>query len=140
MPAELPPEVRALFGARNMAHLATVMPDGTPQASPVWMAVEDGRLAVFTQERNAKARNMRRDPRVAISICDEVNPYRGAAIRGSVVEEVHGDAALAIMDRMSNRYVGSDFPFRHGVAFLIEPEVVHFQDDGALPFTHPRPD
>jgi len=136
VPAELTPEVRALLSARNMAHLATVMADGAPQVSPVWIAVEGDRLAIFTQETNLKARNMRRDARVGISVCDEANPYRSAMIRGRVVEEVRGDAGLAIMDRMSNRYVGSDFPFRSGIAFLIEPEAVRFQD---LPFTHPPP-
>lgn len=136
MPAELTPEVRELLGGRNMAHIATLMADGAPHVSPVWIEIEGGRLAVFTQETNLKARNVRRDPRVAVSICDEVNPYRAALIRGRVVGEVEGEAALAIMDRMSNRYVGHDFPARSGFAFLIEPDAVRYQD---LPFEHPAP-
>jgi PPOX class probable F420-dependent enzyme len=134
--ARLIPEVLTLLGARNMAHLATLMGDGAPHVSPVWITVEDGHLAIFTQEANQKARNLRRDGRVAISVTDEVNPYCSALIRGRVVGELAGEAALAIMDRMSNRYVGSDFPFRSGIAFLIEPESVRFQD---LPFEHPAP-
>jgi PPOX class probable F420-dependent enzyme len=136
MPVELTPEVRELLGARNMAHLATAMPDGAPQVSPVWIAVEGERLAVFTQERNRKGRNMRRDGRVAVSVVDERNPYRSVTIRGRVVEEVGGEEALAIMDRMCNRYVGMDFPFRQGVAFLIAPERVRVHE---LPFAHPGP-
>lgn len=136
MPADLTPEVRALLRGRNMAHLATLMPDGAPQVSPVWIAVEDGLLAVFTQAASRKGRNLRRDGRVAISIADEDNPYRAAVIRGRVVEERHGESALAVMDRMSNRYVGHDFPMRAGVAFLIAPESVRLQE---LPFTHPPP-
>lgn len=137
MSAELGPEVRALLSGRNMAHVGTLMPDGAPQVTPVWIAVEGGdRLAVFTGERSAKARNLRRDGRVAISIADEVNPYRSAMIRGRVVEEVGGDAAHAIMNRMSNRYVGDDWAYPGGIAFLVEPESVHFQD---LPFEHPPP-
>jgi PPOX class probable F420-dependent enzyme len=133
---QLTDDVRALLGARNMAHVATAMPDGAPQVTPVWITLEGDRLAIFCGDASVKARNMRRDGRVAISICDEVNPYRAALIRGRVVEEVGGEAALAIMDRMSNRYVGTDFPYRSGVAFLIEPESARFQD---LPFEHPRP-
>ena len=120
-----------------MAHVATLMSDGSPHVSPVWIAVEGERLAIFTQATNQKGRNLRRDARVAFSVCDELNPYRSALIRGRVVEEVGGEAALAIMDRMSNRYVGVDFPMRSGIAFLIEPESVRFQD---LPFEHPSPD
>jgi PPOX class probable F420-dependent enzyme len=133
--AELTEDMRALLGARNMAHVATVMPDGAPQVTPVWVAVEGDRLAIFTGASSVKARNLRRDSRIAISVADELNPYRSAMIRGRVVEEVRGEAALAIMDRMSNRYVGYDFPYRQGVAFLVEPESARYQD---LPFEHPR--
>ena len=137
MSAALGPEVRALLEARNMAHVGTAMPDGAPQVSPVWIALEGDRLAIYCGPASVKASNLRRDGRVAISIVDEVNPYRGALIRGRVVEEVGGDAALAIMDRMSNRYLGVDWPHGSGgVAFLIEPRSVRFQD---LPFEHPGP-
>jgi PPOX class probable F420-dependent enzyme len=120
-----------------MAHVATLMADGAPHASPVWIEIEGDRLAIFTGEASLKARCLRRDGRIAVSVCDEVNPYREAMIRGRVVEEVGGDAALAIMDRMSRRYVGYDWPYREGgIAFLIEPEVVRFKD---LPFEHPGP-
>lgn len=136
MSAELTPEVRELLAGRNMAHIATLMADGAPHVSPVWIAIEDELLAVFTQETNQKARNVRRDARVAVSVCDEFDPYRAALIRGRVVGEAGGEAALAIMDRMSNRYVGHDFPVRSGLAFLIEADAVRYQD---LPFEHPAP-
>ena len=132
---ELPPEVRALLSARNMAHVATLMPDGAPHVAPVWIAVEGDRLAIFAAQPTVKLRNLRRDPRVGVSICDEDNPYRAAIIRGRVVEELEGEEAVAIMDRMSNRYVGTDFPVRTAIVSLIEPEKVRFQD---LPFEHPR--
>ncbi len=67
MTAELGPEVRALLGARNMAHIGTLMPDGAPQVTPVWITLEGDRLALFTGERSVKARNLRRDARIAIS-------------------------------------------------------------------------
>lgn len=134
--AELTPEVRELLGARNMAHVATLMADGAPQVAPVWITVEGDRLAIFSAQENLRVRNLRRDGRVAVSVCDERNPYRAAVIRGRVVEQIEGDEAVAIMDRMSNRYVGSDFPVRTSIVSLIEPEKVRLQE---LPFEHPAP-
>ena len=83
--ADLAGEVRELFEARNFAHLATTLPDGSPHSVPVWMRVEDGKLLFFTQTQSRKARNLQRDPRVAISITDERNPYRSAWVRGPPV-------------------------------------------------------
>jgi PPOX class probable F420-dependent enzyme len=134
--AELSPEVRELLSARNMAHVATLMSDGAPHVSPVWVAVEGDRLAIFSAQETLKVRNLRRDPRVAVSVCDERNPYRAAVIRGRVVEELQGDEAVAIVDRMSRRYVGSDFPLRTAIVSFIEPERVRLQE---LPFEHPGP-
>ncbi len=144
--AELSAEVRALLGARNMAHaqevmsrelgvdvqtssdlVATLMPHGSPHVSPVWIAVEGDRLAIFSARENRKVANLRRDGRVAVSVCDEHNPYRSVVVRGRVVEELQGDEAVEIMDRMSNRYVGTDFPMRSAIVSLIEPERVHLQ-------------
>lgn len=130
---DLSDETRELLSARNMAHVATLMSDAAPQVSPVWIAVEGDRLAVFSAQENLKVRNMRRDGRVGVSVCDEHDPYRSVVIRGRVVEELEGDQAIAIMDRMSNRYVGTDFPVRSAIVSLIEPERVRMQD---LPFEH----
>jgi PPOX class probable F420-dependent enzyme len=133
---ELTDEVRELLNARNMAHVATLMPDGSPHVSPVWVAVEGDRLAIFSTEAHLKVRNLRRDGRVGLSVCDEENPYRSVIIRGRVVEEIEGPEAIDIMDRMSNRYVGADFPVRSSIVSFIEPEKVLLKE---LPFTHPAP-
>ena len=87
----------------------------------------------FTQEGTRKARNVAADPRVALSIADHENPYRMAQVRGRVVETLHGEAALEIIDRLSQRYTGAPFPMRTGIVFLIEPEKVFAM---ALPFEH----
>jgi PPOX class probable F420-dependent enzyme len=131
---ELTDEVRALCGGRNMAHVATLMADGSPHVSPVWIEVEGARLAIFSTAAHLKVRNMRRDPRVGISICDEQNPYRSVVIRGRVVEEIEDERALEIMDRMSRRYTGADFPIRAAIVSLIAPDRVRLQE---LPFEHP---
>jgi PPOX class probable F420-dependent enzyme len=131
--AALPPDVRELFEARNFGHLATTLPDGSPHSVPVWMRVEDGKLLFFTQTRSRKARNLGRDPRVAVSVVDERNPYRSAWVRGRVVERIEGEQALEIIDRISQQYTSVNFPMRSGVVYVIEPERTgHF----VLPFTH----
>lgn len=130
----LDPDVRELLTARNMAHVATLMSDGAPQVSPVWIDVlEDDRLAIFSTKPHLKIRNLRRDPRIAISVADEHNPYRSVVIRGRVVEELGGEPAIKIMDRMSRRYTGADFPVRSAIVMVIEPERLRLQ---TLPFDH----
>ncbi len=129
----LPGEVRELLEGRNYGHLATLLPDGSPHSVPVWIGLEGERIAFFTQTRSRKARNLERDPRVALSITDHDDPYRSAWIRGRVVETREGDEALRIIDRLARRYTGEDFPMRSGIVFLVEPERSgHVQ----LPFTH----
>jgi PPOX class probable F420-dependent enzyme len=129
--AELTDDVRALFEGANFGHVATLMPDGSPHSVAVWVGLEGQRIAFFTQPQSQKARNLARDARVAISITDHAQPYRTARIRGSVAETLGGDAALEVIDRLSERYTGGPFPMRSGIVFLVEPERVGFM---ALPF------
>jgi PPOX class probable F420-dependent enzyme len=130
----LPADIRPLFEARNVAHVATVMPDGAPHSVPVWMALEGERLAFFTQPGSRKARNLESDPRVAISVVDAANPYRMGQVRGRVAERVEGEPALAVIDRLAVRYTGEPFPMRSGVVFLVDPERAWGM---TLPFTPP---
>jgi PPOX class probable F420-dependent enzyme len=130
---ELPDDVRELFEGPNYAHLATVLPNGAPHSVPVWTNVEGDHVVFFTQPESRKARNVERDPRVAFSITDYAQPYRMAQVRGRVVETLHGDAALELMDRMAIKYTGHPFPMRRGIAFLVEPERVQ---NMTLPFSH----
>jgi PPOX class probable F420-dependent enzyme len=132
MAAELSDDVRALFRGANFGHVATLMPSGAPHSVAVWVGIEEGdRVAFFTQPASQKARNLARDPRVAISITDHENPYRTARIRGRVVETLEGEAALQVIDRLSNRYTGQPFPMRSGTVYLVEPDRVGFME---LPF------
>jgi len=131
--AALPDEVRELFERRNFGHLATTLPDGSPHTVPVWIGVEGDRVVFFTQPGSRKARNLARDPRVAISIVDGRNPYRGAHIRGRVAETVEGDDALEIIDRLAVKYTGDPFPMRSGIVYVIDAERARFAE---LPFRH----
>jgi PPOX class probable F420-dependent enzyme len=120
----VPDDVRALVDAPNVAHIATVMPDGAPHCVPVWVGIEGERLAILTSPGSRKARNLERDPRVSISLSDAAQPNRMAHIRGRVCERVEGDRAWTIIDRMSQRYLGGPYPLREDrVVYLIDPEV-----------------
>ena len=60
----IPEDVRPLLEGRNFAHVATLLPDGSPHSVPVWVGVENDRVVFFTQEGSRKARNVEQDPRV----------------------------------------------------------------------------
>jgi PPOX class probable F420-dependent enzyme len=133
---KLTPEVRSLLERPNYVHLATVMPDGSPHSVPIWAAVRGDRIAFYTGSPSSqKARNLARDPRVSLSVVDFDDPYEMAHIRGRVVETVHDEPALEVMDEISHAYTGAPFPLRApgGTLYLVQPERVGY---GKLPFTH----
>ncbi len=117
---ELPAEVRSLLAGPNIAHLATLLPDGSPHSVAVWAGLEDDRPVFFTQESSRKARNLRADPRLAISLVDRSNPYATGWLRGRVVNTLDGEEALEVIDRLSMKYTGEPFPMRSGTVFEIE--------------------
>jgi PPOX class probable F420-dependent enzyme len=138
MPVALSPEVKHFIDRPNFAHLATLMSDGSPQSVPVWVGREGDRIVICTGEDSLKAKNTRRDPRVALSIVDFANPYEEIQIRGRVVER-RPDPDLAVMDPISHKYTGEPFPFRSPegrVALIIEVEKVRYTK---LPFEHTPP-
>src|SRR4026209_950022 len=79
-------EIKTLLDRPNFAHLATLMPDGSPQSAPAWITREGDGTPATTGDASLKARNARRDPRVALSITDMADPYSEAQLRGRVVE------------------------------------------------------
>jgi PPOX class probable F420-dependent enzyme len=119
----IPEDVRKLVDGPNFAHVATVLPDGAPHSVPVWIGFEDNRIVFLTSPNSRKARNLERDPRLAISITDRNQPHRMAQIRGRMVERVEGDRAWAIIDRLSQKYIGQPYPLRTDrVVYMVEPE------------------
>jgi PPOX class probable F420-dependent enzyme len=136
MAVALSDDVKALVRGANFAHLATLMPDGSPQNAPVWVDLDGDRILVCTGEGSLKARNTKRDPRVAISIVAYDNPYVEAQIRGRVVER-RPDADFAVMDPVSRKYTGKPFPMRDNPAqrlvLVIDVDRVRFT---RLPFVH----
>jgi PPOX class probable F420-dependent enzyme len=119
---ELSADVRALFEGTNYAHVATVLPDGGPHSVPLWVGLEGDRIAFLTAPTSRKARNLERDPRVAISITAHDNPLQMAQVRGRVTERLEGDPAWVIIDRISRKYTGQPYPRIERVVFLVEAE------------------
>jgi len=117
----LPADVRELFDAPNYVHLSTLRADGSPRSWVVWVGLEGDRLLICTHDSNWKAKDMRRDPRVSLSVVDLANPYRMAAIQGRVVE-VRPDPDCRFMDPISMKYTSAPFPSRdpERVCFVIE--------------------
>ena len=128
----LEPIPAELFGGGHVVHLATLRPDGAPQTRPLWTIVHDGNVVFFTQATSPKARDVARDPRVSLSVTDKQNPYRSAWLRGRVARVIEGDDALAIIDLISDAYIGRPFPMRSGNVFVVEAEA---QGAADLPFT-----
>lgn len=119
---------RDLFDKRAFAHLATLMPDGSPQVTPVWVDFDGAYVVVNTARGRQKDRNLRRDGRVAIEIQDPDNPYRYVEIRGRVAE-VTEEGADESIDRLAFKYTGSPtYQFRRPgerrVIYKIRPEKV----------------
>ncbi len=127
--AELNEKARTLIDEPNLAFLATVMPDGSPQVSPVWIDREDGYVRFNTAVGRVKDKNMRRDPRVAISVADRNDPYSKVDIRGRVVALDEGDDAYRHIDSLAKKYLGEDtYPWRspdeRRVLVRVEPDHV----------------
>jgi PPOX class probable F420-dependent enzyme len=132
---DLSDEIRELFLGRNFAHLATTLPDGGPHTVPLWVDLEGRNVVFFTQAGSRKARNLERDPRVALSVTDHRRPYRSAWVRGRVVERRTGEPALEVVDHLARKYTGEPFPIRGANTILLvaEPERAGFVE---LPFEH----
>jgi len=126
MAAAIPDRYRDLFTKPAFAHLATLMPDGTPQVTPVWVDLQDGLVVVNSAKGRQKDRNLRRDPRVALAISDPDNPYRYLQVRGRVVG-IDEQGADAHIDKMAKKYLNKDkYPLRQPgevrVLYKIQPE------------------
>ena len=127
--AEIPAEFRDLLTEKNaIASLATIMPDGTPQVTPVWFDYTSGTIRVNTAKGRVKARNMKEGSPVALAILDPDNPYRYIQVRGRV-RRVTEEGASAHIDSLAKKYLGKDkYPFAQPgevrVIYEIETEKV----------------
>ena len=105
-------DYRDLFEKKSYAHLVTLMPDGSPQVTPVWIDYDGTHLLVNSAEGRQKDRNMERDRRVALSIQDPDDPYRYLQVRGRVVD-ITTEGADDHIDQLAHHYLGLDeYPYQ----------------------------
>lgn len=121
-------QVAKLLKEKNLAFVATLMKDGSPQITPTWIDLENNTILVNTAEGRVKHKNVLRDSRVAISIVDQNNPYNMVTIRGRVVEQTTNGADEHV-DKLAKKYLGVDkYPFRSPtekrIILKIKPEKV----------------
>ena len=102
----IPDSFHDLFERETYAHFATLMPDGTPQVTPVWVDYDPDtdHVLVNTARGRQKERNASRDPKVSLSMTDPDNPYRFLSIRGEVVE-LSEEGAVEHINELARRYM-----------------------------------
>lgn len=128
--AGLSDKARKLFTDPNYLFVGTVNPDGSPQVTPVWTDIQNGRIRFNTAVGRVKERNLRRDPRVGMSITARDNPWDKVDVRGRAVDFIEGEEADKHIDDLSEKYTGQrPYPWRNPeeqrVIVVIEPERVH---------------
>ena len=109
----LPDIVKKLIEGKTYANVATIMPDGSPQVTQTWVDHEGDLVSVNTFEGSQKSRNVRRNPKVALTVIDQSDPFNVAVVRGRV-KEVTFNGAEAHVDRMAKKYLGMDKYPRRG--------------------------
>jgi PPOX class probable F420-dependent enzyme len=124
--AELSDKARALFEGPNLLFVGTINPDGSPQVTPVWTHLENGHITFNTAKGRVKERNLRRDPRVALSITARDDPMDKVDVIGRVVDIIEGDEAFAQIDDFAEKYIGRrPYPWlqegEQRVKMVIEP-------------------
>ncbi|HEY0531426.1 MAG TPA: PPOX class F420-dependent oxidoreductase [Actinoplanes sp.] len=119
----LDPQVRTHLDSTAVAHLATVLPDGSPHSVPLWVGTRGDQIVFLTGPQSRKARNLRRDPRVALSLTAVDNPFLPVIVRGRVVEWIDGDEAWEIIDRIAMKYIGAPYDrSQRRVVAVVEPD------------------
>lgn len=126
--AKIPEKYLDLFNKKAFGSLGTLMPDGSPQVTPVWVDREGDTVLVNTAKGRQKDKNIQRDPRVSVTLIDPDNPYRYLEIRGRVVEATDKGAKDHI-DKMAKKYLGVDkYPYAQAgeqrLLLRIQPERV----------------
>lgn len=128
MTERLSPGVLKLLREPAYCQIATLMRDGSPHLTQVWVDTDGEHVLINTDARRQKVRNIKRDPRVALNVVDPTNPYRLVEIRGRVVEIV-AEGAAEFIDRLSLKYTGNPkyqghAPDEQRVTLKIAPERV----------------
>jgi PPOX class probable F420-dependent enzyme len=119
---------KRIIDKKNFVHIATIMKDGSPQVSPMWVYRHGDNVMISTGVDRVKTRNIRRDPRVALSISDMDSPFPPLQIRGRVVEIITGEPAVEGFVEVTKKYTGNEPanrpPAAERVVYRIEADSV----------------
>ncbi|HEX7804986.1 MAG TPA: PPOX class F420-dependent oxidoreductase [Cellulomonas sp.] len=105
----LDPDLAAVLDGSPIAHVATLLPDGAPHSVPVWVGTHEGHVVIMTGPGSQKARNLRRDPRVAISLTPAANPFSPVVLRGRVVTWLSGEEGWRVVDALAEKYIHAPY-------------------------------
>jgi PPOX class probable F420-dependent enzyme len=132
MAEKLDDRAREIIDEKNVATIATLREDGSPQVNVIWVGADGDDVLVNSAEGRAWPQNLARDPRVALTVARPEKPEESVAIRGRVTETIgHDEGAWDNINELSHKYRGDDYPRIEGqrrVLFRIEPESVHHHD------------
>lgn len=116
-------DIREVLDGSPIAHLATVLPDGAPHSVPVFVGTHGDHVVIMTGPGSLKARNLRRDPRLALSLTVPGNHFEPVMIRGKVVGWLDGEEGWKVVDTIAHKYIGGPYTRENErVVALIEPE------------------
>jgi PPOX class probable F420-dependent enzyme len=126
---DLPPDLIALLGQASTCYIATTMPDGSPQITQTWVDTDGEHVVINTVQGFQKARNVERDPRVAVTVSDPSNPSRYYAVRGRVIKATT-EGGVEHIERLAQRYLGGPYPWYGGrdqvrLILTIEADKIH---------------
>jgi len=102
-------DLAALLGGTPIAHVATLLPDGSPHSVPVWIGTHADHVVIMTGPGSQKAVNLRRDPRVAISLTPADNPFSPVTLRGRVAGWLTGEEGWAVVDTLAEKYIHAPY-------------------------------
>ena len=119
----LPEKAKKLIEGKNFSNIATLMKDCSPQVTTTWIDHDGDIVLINTTENRVKTRNIRRDPRVAISVFNMNDPYDALFIRGKVVE-IRKEGAEEHIDKLAHKYIDSDYR-QHGDRVILRIEPLH---------------
>jgi len=119
---------KRIIDKKNFAHVATIMPDGSPQVSPVWVYRDGDHVMISTGVKRQKTYNLKRDARIALSIADIDSPFPPVQIRGRVIELITGEPAVQGFVDVTKKYTGNEPaqrpPAAERIVYRIEPDSV----------------
>ncbi len=132
MDVELPARLIELMQGPNPCFLTTLMPDGSPQTTETWVDTDGEHVVINTVQTHLKLRNVERDPRVSVAVCDATNPSRYFAVRGHVTNITTNGGAEHI-ERLSHRYTGHPYAWYGGrdqvrVILTVTADRIHSMD------------